>query len=62
MQPPKTKTESQLVRAIEICKKLTGRQNPSDDLICAVFHSLTMEDWENSEPDMERLQRSVVTH
>ncbi|MGO3713543.1 hypothetical protein [Alcaligenes aquatilis] len=48
MQTP-TRTESQLVTALELCKKITGRPNPSDDLICAVFHSLSMEAWEDSE-------------
>ena len=48
MQTP-TRTESQLVAALELCKKITGRPNPSDDLICAVFHSLSMEAWEDSE-------------
>jgi hypothetical protein len=61
MQPP-TRTESQLVTALEICKKITGRPNPSDDLICAVFHSLSMEAWEDSELDLERSQRSIAPH
>lgn len=61
MQPP-TRTESQLVTALEICKKITGRPNPSDDLICAVFHSLSMEAWEESELDLERSQRSIAPH
>jgi hypothetical protein len=61
MQPP-TRTESQLVTALEIRKKITGRPIPSDDLICAVFHSLSMEAWEDSELDLERSQRSIAPH
>lgn len=61
MQPP-TRTESQLVTALEICKKITGRPNPSDDLICAVFHSLSMEAWEDSETGNTKPLGSTRSH
>ncbi|TCU97302.1 hypothetical protein EV686_106185 [Paracandidimonas soli] len=42
-----TRTERLMRKAAEICMQITGRNHVSDDLLCSVFQSLDLEDYQN---------------
>jgi hypothetical protein len=47
-----TKAEELLREAREICQRVTGRTEVSDDLLCSVFRRLEFE----QDPDMEEAE------
>lgn len=60
-----TRTESLLREAQAICQRVTDRENVSDDLLCAVYRSLELEqdlDAEDAEDAADAMESFGVRH
>lgn len=57
-----TKTEELLREAQAICRRITDRENVSDDLLCAVYRSLELEQDLDAEDAADALESFGVRH
>lgn len=57
-----TKTEELLREARAICRRITGREDVSDDLLCAVYRSLELETDLDAEDAADALESFGVRH
>lgn len=57
-----TRTESLLRKAQAICRRVTDREDVSDDLLCAVYRSLELEQDLDAEDAADALESFGVRH